>query len=238
MKLDILAFGAHPDDIELGAGGTLAKHARMGNRVGMADLTRGELGTRGTPEIRDGEAQDAARILGASVRINLGFRDGFFANDEQHQMEVIRVLRKYQPEIVICNAIDDRHPDHGRGSRLVSEACFYAGLRKVQTEMDGKLQEPWRPRAVYHYIQFRNLEPDLLVDISDVLDLKLASVKAHMSQFYNPDSTEPDTIISSPEFLANVTNRCADMGRFIGVKYAEAFTVERYPGVHSLMDLL
>lgn len=237
MKLDILAFGAHPDDIELGAGGTLAHQVKLGNKVGLADLTYGEMGTRGNKEIREKEAQEAARVLGASMRMNMGFRDGFFVNDEAHQLELIRVIRHYKPEIVICNAVEDRHPDHGRGSQLVSDACFYSGLRRVETQWAGAEQEAWRPKVVYHYIQFRDLKPDFLVDITDSIDVKMESVKAHTSQFYDPTSTEPKTLISAPEFLDNIVNRASYYGQYIGVKYAEGFMVERYMGVKDLFDL-
>lgn len=228
-KLDILAFGAHPDDVELDAAGTLAKHASIGKKVGIVDLTRGELGTRGSAEIRDQEAALAAKILGLAVRENMNFRDGFFLNDEYHQMELVKVIRKYQPEIVLCNAIQDRHPDHGRGSSLVSDACFLAGLRKVETG-----QEAWRPKAVYHYIQFNRIAPDFVVDVSDFITVKEEAVKAYASQFYSPGSEEPETIISSKGFLESVRHRSADLGRLSGVKYAEGFTVERLPAVDSL----
>jgi len=238
MKLDILAFGAHPDDIELSAGGTLARQAKLGYKTGLADLTYGELGTRGNKEIRLKEAEAAREILGASVRVNLGFRDGFFVNDEKHQLELIRIIRHYKPGIVICNAIHDRHPDHGKGSSLVSDSCFLAGLRRIETEWAGTQQEAWRPKAVYHYIQFREIKPDILVDISDVMEVKMNSVKAHRSQFFDPDSTEPQTLIAQPEFLENISGRAAYYGQYIGVKYAEGFTVERYMGVNDLFHLL
>lgn len=237
MKLDILAFGAHPDDIELGCGATIAKEVANGKRVGVVDLTRGELGTRGTAETRKKEAADASEILGIDVRENLGFADGFFVNDKNHQREIIRMIRKYQPDIVLCNAIDDRHIDHGKGSRLVSDACFLSGLRKIETQLDGKTQEKWRPKHVYHYIQWKNIEPDFVVDVTGYMDTKMASVLAYSTQFYDPDSKEPSTPISSKNFTDSIDYRARDLGRLIGVDHAEGFTVERYVAVNSLFDL-
>jgi len=183
MKLDILAFGAHPDDVELGCSGTILKEISLGKKVGIVDLTRGELGTRGSAEIRDQEASDAAKILGVSVRENLNMRDGFFVNDEKHQLEIIKMIRKYKPETVLCNAIDDRHIDHGKGSKLVSDACFLSGLMKIETVLDGEIQKPWRPKVVYHYIQWKNIEPDFVVDITGFTDKKIESILAYRSQF-------------------------------------------------------
>jgi bacillithiol biosynthesis deacetylase BshB1 len=237
MKLDILAFGAHPDDIELGCGGTIAKEIANGKKVGLIDLTRGELGTRGTAQTRDQEASDAANILGVTVRENLGFADGFFVNDKDHQLKIIEILRKYQPDIVLCNAIDDRHVDHGKGSKLVSDACFLSGLLKIETELDGKPQDKWRPNQVYHYLQWKTIEPDFAVDISGYLDIKMASVFAYKTQFYDPNNTEPETPITSKNFTDSISYRASDLGRLIGVKYAEGFTVERYVAVDSLFDL-
>ncbi|WP_298903076.1 bacillithiol biosynthesis deacetylase BshB1 [uncultured Psychroserpens sp.] len=237
MKLDILAFGAHPDDVELGCGGTVAKEVANGKKVGIIDLTRGELGTRGTAETRDQEASDAAHILGVTVRENLGFADGFFINDKEHQLEVIKMLRKYQPDIVLCNAFDDRHIDHGRGSKLVSDACFLSGLIKIETTLDGVNQDKWRPKQVYHYIQWKNLEPDLAVDISGHIDVKMASVLAYKTQFYDPKSDEPQTPISSKNFTDSIKYRARDLGRLIGTDYAEGFNVERHIAVDSLFDL-
>lgn len=237
MKLDILAFGAHPDDIELGCGGTIAKEIANGKKVGLIDLTRGELGTRGTAQTRDQEASDAAKILGVTVRENLGFSDGFFVNDKDHQLKIIEILRKYQPDIVLCNAIDDRHIDHGKGSKLVSDACFLSGLLKIETELDGKPQDKWRPNQVYHYLQWKTIEPDFAVDISGYLDIKMASVFAYKTQFYDPNNTEPETPITSKNFTDSISYRASDLGRLIGVKYAEGFTVERYVAVDSLFDL-
>ena len=238
MKLDILAFGAHPDDVELGCSGTIAKEISLGKKVGIIDLTRGELGTRGTAETRAKEASDAAKILGVSIRENLGFRDGFFVNDEKHQLGIIKMIRKYQPNIVLCNAIEDRHIDHGKGSKLVSDACFLSGLIKVETELDSVKQEAWRPKLVYHYIQWKNIEPDFVVDISGFIDLKMESVLAYGTQFYDPNSKEPVTPITSKNFLDSIKYRAQDLGRLVGVEYAEGFTVERYLAVNSLDNLL
>ena len=237
IKLDILAFGAHPDDVELGCSGTIAKEISLGKKVGIIDLTRGELGTRGSAEIRDNEAAKAAEVLGISTRENLGFRDGFFANDEKHQLEIIKMIRKYQPEVVLCNAIHDRHIDHGKGSKLVSDACFLSGLRKIETEQNGENQQAWRPKVVYHYIQWENIEPDFVVDISGFMQHKIDAVMAYDSQFYNPDSKEPISPITSKNFLDSVTYRAQDLGRLVGVDFAEGFTTERYLAVNSLADL-
>lgn len=238
MKLDILAFGAHPDDVELGCGGTLAKEISLGKRVGVVDLTRGELGTRGSAEIRDKEANDAAKVLGLSARENLNMRDGFFKNDEEHQLEIIKMIRKYRPEIVICNAIDDRHIDHGKGSKLVSDACFLSGLIKIETELDGTQQEAWRPKLVYHYIQWKNIEPDFVVDVTGFIEKKVEAIMAYSSQFYNPDTKEPTTPIATKNFLDSLHYRAQDLGRLIGTDYGEGFTVERYLAVNSLGDLI
>lgn len=240
MKLDILAFGAHPDDAELGAGATIAKEISKGKKVGIVDLTRGELGTRGSAEIRDQEAARAAKILGVAVRENMEFADGFFVNDKEHKLELIKIIRKYRPEIVLCNAVDDRHIDHARGSKLVSDACFLSGLMKIDTKMDGddEWQEAWRPKLVYHYIQWKNLEPDFVVDVSGFIDKKTEAIMAYSSQFYDPNSDEPETPISSKNFTDSVNYRARDLGRIIGVEHAEGFTVERFVGVDSLCDLI
>jgi len=238
MKVDILAFGAHPDDVELGCGATMAKEVSLGKKVGIIDLTRGELGTRGSAEIRAQEAADAAQILGISARENLGFRDGFFVNDEAHQLEVIKMIRKYKPEIVLCNAIDDRHIDHGKGSKLVSDACFLAGLRRIETTLEGEVQEAWRPKLVYHYIQWKNIEPDFVVDVTGFIDIKMKAVLAYGTQFYDVNSKEPTTPITSKNFLDSIEYRAQDLGRLINKEYAEGFTVERYLAVNSLDDLL
>jgi bacillithiol biosynthesis deacetylase BshB1 len=239
MKLDILAIGAHPDDVELGCGATLAKEVANGRKVGIIDLTRGELGTRGTAETRDEEAFNAAKILGVHSRVNMRFADGFFTNDKEHQLEIIKMIRYYQPELVICNAIDDRHIDHGKGSQLVSDACFLSGLRKIETvhKDEREVQEPWRPKAVYHYIQWKDLEPDVAVNVSGFMDTKMASVLAYKTQFFDPNSEEPETPISSKNFTDSINYRARNLGRLIGVEYAEGYTVERYPAVDSLFDL-
>ncbi len=238
MKLDILAFGAHPDDVELGCAATIAKEISLGKKVGIIDLTRGELGTRGSAEIRDTEAANAAEILGISVRENLKFRDGFFINDEVHQREIIKMIRKYKPEIVLCNAIDDRHIDHAKGSKLVSDACFLSGLPKIETTLEGDVQEAWRPKLVYHYIQWKNIEPDFVVDVTGFMEIKMESILAYSSQFYNPKANEPETPITSKNFLESVKYRAQDLGRLIGTEYAEGFTVERCLAVNSLENLL
>lgn len=237
MKLDILAFGAHPDDVELGAAGTIAKEVSLGKKVGIIDLTRGELGSRGSAEIRDEEARRGGEILGVSIRENLKFRDGFFINDEAHQMEIIKIIRKYKPEIVLCNAIEDRHIDHAKASNLVSSACFLSGLIKIETSLDGIKQEHWRPKQVYHYIQWKNIEPDFVVDISDFMDKKRDAVLAYSSQFYDPNSNEPVTPIASKNFLDSINYRAQDLGRLVGVEFAEGFTTERYLAINSLSDL-
>ncbi|MDT7830122.1 bacillithiol biosynthesis deacetylase BshB1 [Pricia sp. S334] len=236
MKLDILVFGSHPDDAELGAGATIAKEIANGKKVGIVDLTLGELGTRGSAEIRAKEATDSANILGLSVRENLEFADGFFVNDKEHQLGVIRMLRKYRPETVLCNAIDDRHVDHGRGSKLVSDACYLSGLVKIDTKFDGddKWQEPWRPKNVYHYIQWKNLQPDFVVDVTGYIEKKTEAILAYSSQFHDPRSKEPETPITSRNFLDSVKYRARDLGRLVGVEYAEGFTVERLVAVDRL----
>ncbi|MBN9285816.1 MULTISPECIES: bacillithiol biosynthesis deacetylase BshB1 [Flavobacterium] len=238
MKLDILAFGAHPDDVELGCGATIAKEISLGKKVGIVDLTRGELGTRGSAEIRDEEARKAGEILGIAVRENLRFRDGFFVNDEKHQLEIIKMLRKYRPEIVLCNAVDDRHIDHGKGSKLVSDACFLSGLRRIETEVDGAAQEAWRPKVVYHYIQWKNITPDFVVDVTGFMDTKVAAIMAYSSQFYEPNSNEPVTPIATKNFLESLNYRSQDLGRLIGTDFGEGFTAERYLAVNSLENLI
>lgn len=238
MKLDILAFGAHPDDVELGCGGTLAKEIASGKKVGIVDLTRGELGTRGSADLRDQEAAAAAKILGVVIRENLRMRDGFFVNDEAHQLEVIKMIRKYRPEIVLCNAVDDRHIDHGKGSKLVSDACFLSGLRRIETEVEGQSQEAYRPKAVYHYIQWKNIEPDFVVDISGFNHKRVEAIMAYGSQFYDPKSSEPETPIATKNFLESLSYRAQDLGRLIGCEYGEGFTAERYLAVNSLSDLI
>lgn len=239
MKLDILVLAAHPDDAELGAGGTIASHVAKGRKVGVVDFTRGELGTRGTPETRASEAADAAKIMGLSVRENLGLADGFFINDEAHQRKVIQVIRKYQPEIVITNAIYDRHSDHGKGAELAYDSCFLSGLAKIETKDEkGNTQKAWRPKAVYHFIQSQLIEPDFVVDITPFWETKVNAVKAFKTQFFDPNSKEPVTYISTPEFMNLVESRAIEFGHAIGVKYGEGFTVRRYPGVNDLFSLL
>tara|TARA_B110000003_G_scaffold262613_1_gene285455 strand:+ start:35714 stop:36430 length:717 start_codon:yes stop_codon:yes gene_type:complete len=238
MKLDILAFGAHPDDVELGAAATIAKEVSLGKKVGIIDLTEGELGTRGSKEIREIEATKAAKILGVSLRENLKFADGFFINDKEHQLEVIKYIRKYKPDIVLCNAIEDRHIDHGKGSKLVSDACFLSGLKKIVTEFEGKIQEKWRPRLVYHYLQWNNTIPDFVVDISDFMDTKMTAVMAYSSQFYDPKSKEPESPITSKNFTDSIEYRAKELGRLIGVNHAEGFTTERSIAVTSLDKLI
>ena len=227
MKVDVLAIGAHPDDVELGCGGTIAKLISEGKKVAILDLTQGELGTRGTNETRAIEAKNAAEILGISARENLKMKDGFLINSEEYQLRIIKEIRTYQPEIVFCNAVDDRHPDHAKAAKLASDACFLSGLIKIETEESGKKQEKWRPKQVFHYIQWKNLEPDFVIDISGFLDKKIESCLAYKTQFYDPTSTEPTTPISSKSFLDSITYRAQDLGRLAGVEHAEGFTTEK-----------
>lgn len=237
MKVDILAIGAHPDDVELGAGGTVCMEIAAGRKVGIIDLTRGELGTRGSADLRDQEAAHSATLMGLEFRMNMGFKDGFFENDQVHQLALVQQIRRFQPEIIICNAIKDRHPDHGKGSKLVSDACFLSGLTKVETTLSGEPQQAWRPKAVYHYIQDRHIAPDFVVDISEYMDIKMKAVMAFKSQFFDPTSSEPTTAISSKDFLEFLYGRAIEMGRQSGFLYAEGFTLERTAGVDSLFDL-
>ena len=239
MKLDILAFASHPDDIELGCSGTLIAHISAGKKVGIVDLTRGELGTRGTPEIRIQESEAASEVMGIAARENLGFADGFFQNDREHQLKVVEMIRMYKPEVVIMNAVHDRHPDHKRGSDVVSEACFKSGLKMIKTiDKKGEEQDAWRPKAVYHYIQDRFITPDLVVDVTPYWERKMETIRAFKSQFYNPDDSSPNTYISSPEFLEFIEARAKEMGHSIGVTYGEGFTKERNIGVKSFFDLI
>ncbi|MBZ9653014.1 bacillithiol biosynthesis deacetylase BshB1 [Psychroflexus montanilacus] len=238
MKLDILAIGAHPDDVELSCAGTLAKEIDKGKKVGILDLTRGELGTRGTAETRDAEAKHAADILGVSMRKNLEFSDGFFTNNTAHQLEIIKVLRKYRPDIILCNAIRDRHIDHGKGSQLVSDSCFLSGLKKIETICEGNTQKEWRPKLVYHYIQWYDIEPDVVVDITGFMDKKMECIKTYKTQFFDQKSKEPETPISSSNFFDSITYRARNLGRIIGTEHAEGYTVERYPAVNSIFDLI
>jgi N-acetylglucosamine malate deacetylase 1 len=238
MKLNILAFASHPDDAELSCGGTLLLHKSLGKKIGIVDFTRGEMGTRGTPEIRMSESAAASKILQLDARENLGFADCFFNDDKEHRLKVASVIRKYQPEIVLANAIMDRHPDHARAAKLVSESCFLAGLTKTETALEGKPQNAWRIKALYHYIQDRYIKPDFVVDVSEWFDKKMEAILAYKSQFYNPESKEVDTPISSINFLEFLRSRAAEMGRNIGVQYAEGFTAARTPGVKNLSDLV
>ena len=236
MKLDILAFGVHPDDIELSCAGTLLVEKRNGKKVGIIDLTKGELGTRGNARIRKEEAENSAAILGVDVRENLEMADGFFKNDQANQVTIIKVLRKYRPEIILCNAPEDRHPDHGRSADLVSDAVFLSGLKKIETRDDkGNSQEVWRAKYVFNYIQDMYLHPAFVIDISDVFDKKIEAIEAFSTQFYNPDASdkEPQTYISSPEFLESVINRSKMYGKMIGVKYAEGFLSKKMIGVKT-----
>lgn len=227
MKVDILAFGAHPDDVELGCGGTLAKLISEGKTVAIVDLTQGELGTRGTAETRAEEAAAASEILGIKYRENLKMKDGFILNIENLQLEVVAMIRKYKPEIVFANAIEDRHPDHAKASKLVSDACFLAGLPKIKTDLDGNKQEAWRPKQVFHYIQWKNIEPDFVMDITSTMDKKIEACLAYKTQFYDPESKEPMTPIATKDFLESLTYRAQDLGRLSGVDYAEGFTSEK-----------
>lgn len=238
MKVDILAIGVHPDDVELSCSGTLLKHISFGKKAGILDLTRGELGTRGSAELRTQEALLSSKIMGLAFRTQLSFKDGFFENDQAHQIKIIEQIRKHQPEIILCNAIDDRHPDHGRAAKLVADACFYSGLIKVETTLDGKNQSAWRPKAVYHYIQDQYIHPDFVIDISEFIETKHKAIMAFSSQFYDPKSKEPETPISGKDFLENINAKMSIWGRAINVRYAEGFSVNRYPGVNNLFDLL
>lgn len=237
MKLDILVFAAHPDDAELGCSGTIAAHVAKGHKVGIVDFTKGEMGTRGTPELRVKEAEEAGRILGLSARDNMGFQDVYYKDDEAHQLELIKMIRKYRPEIVLANAIRDRHPDHGKGGSLATNACFMSGLRKIETELDGVAQEAWRPKFVYHYIQNNYIEPDFVMDITPFWDTKVKSILAFQSQFHDPNSKEPESFISTPDFLPFIEARSREMGHKIMKTYGEGFTVEKMIGTDDLFDL-
>lgn len=237
MKLDILAIGAHPDDVELGVGATIAKEVANGKKVGILDLTRGELGTRGNADIRDVESINSSNILGVKVRENLKLQDGFFENNKESQIKIIEVVRKYRPEIVLINAPKDRHPDHGKAHSLASIACFLSGLVKIKTEIEDKKQEVWRPKHVYSYIQWKYIEPDFVVDVSEFMDTKIKSILEYKSQFFDPNSEEPETPISSAGFLDSIRNIASEFGKHTGVKYAEGFIVERYPLIDSLFDI-
>ncbi len=238
MKLSILAFGAHPDDVELSAAGTLLKHQAAGAAIGIIDLTEGELGSRGTVDTRYAEAKAAGEILQLSVRENLQMGDGFFTHSEENLLKIVQQIRRFQPTVVFANAHSDRHPDHAKGSKLVSEACFLAGLSKISTSWDGEEQIAYRPKAVYHYIQDHYLVPDFVIDVTDFVPQKMNAIKAYKTQFWDPNSTEPKTPISGEEFFEFLHGRMAQYGRSIGVKYAEGFTVERTLGVSNLFDLI
>ena len=238
MKLDILAIGAHPDDVELGCGATIAKEISLGKKVGILDLTRGELGTRGSAEIRAMEADSAAKILGVEIRENLKFADGFFENNKEHQLEIVKIIRKYKPVVILCNAIEDRHIDHAKGSKLVSDACFLSGLIKISTSLNGKKQDAWKPKQVYHYIQWKNIEPHFVVDVTGFMETKIKAVKAYKSQFYDPNSKEPSSPISSKNFMDSITYRAQDLGRLIGTGYGEGFTADRFVAVKSFDNLI
>jgi len=230
MKLDILAFGVHPDDVELGCAGTIMAAIDQGKKVGIVDLTRGELGTRGTPATRTQEAAAAANIMGVSIRENLDMADGFFANDEAHQRKIISIIRKYQPDIILANAPEDRHPDHGRSAKLVSDAAFLSGLRKIETMHDGSAQNAWRPAYTFHYMQDRFIQPSFVIDITKYMDRKIEAVLAYGTQFNSADTSEPQTYISSPQFLETVKARALMMGKRIGVGYAEGYITEKIIG--------
>lgn len=238
MKLDILAFAAHPDDVELSASGTLMRYVAEGKKVGIIDLTEGELGTRGTVETRYEEAADASKIMGLSARKNLRMPDGFFEDNAENKRLIIEQIRKYQPEIVLANSISDRHPDHGRAGKLVGDACFLAGLRKIETSLEGQEQLPHRPRLVAHYIQDFYLEPSFVIDVTDYVDRKIEVIKAFKTQFYDPNSPEPSTPISGEEFFDFIKGRMLNMGRPAGIKYAEGFTISRVFGVKDLFELV
>ena len=238
MKLDILVFGAHPDDVELSCSGTILAEMAKGKKVGIVDLTRGELGTRGTSETREQEALDAASIMKIDIRENLEMADGFFINDEAHQRKIVTCLRKYQPEIVLCNAPADRHPDHGRAADMVYTAAFLSGLKKIETSENSSLQKAWRPKYVFNYIQDKYFHPDFVVDITDVFEKKIEAIMAYKTQFFNPDSKEPETYISSPEFLESIIYRAKMFGKLIGVKYAEGFISKKMIGVKGFDSLI
>jgi N-acetylglucosamine malate deacetylase 1 len=238
MKLDILAIAAHPDDVELACAGTLMVHAAQGMKVGVLDLTRGELGTRGTAETRAAEAAASAQVMGLEVRDNLGLPDGFFRNDKEEQMALIAAIRKYKPEIVLANAFADRHPDHGRGAQLIAESCFLSGLRRIETFENGQLQEAWRPKQVFHFLQDRYEAPDFVVDITPVIERKKEAIRCFKTQFLAGADNEPQTYISSPAFFEGVIARDSNFGRMVGVPYAEGFKTVKMLGIKSFRDLI
>lgn len=237
MKLDLLVLAVHPDDAELGCSGTIIKHIAQGKKVGIIDFTKGELGTRGTVETREEESRNASNIMGIHARENIGIRDGFFKNDEAHQLKVIEMIRKYQPEIILTNALYDRHPDHGRASELANDAVFLSGLRRIETMMNGEAQQPWKPRLTLQYIQDTYIKPDIIVDISEQMEQKLDAIRAFKTQFDSPSEDEPQTYISTPAFLQSVIARAREMGKNIGAEYGEGFTSRKLLGVDSLFDL-
>lgn len=240
MKLDILAIGVHPDDVELGCSGTIINEVKLGKKVGVLDLTQGELGSRGSVEVRYEEAAKAAMIMGVQVRENLKMADGFFSNDEAHQRKLITAIRRYRPDIVLANSLDDRHPDHGRAARLISDSCYLSGLIKIETSDQGNMQQPWRPRYVFHYIQDRYHEPDFIIDISDVFEQRMNAIKSYTTQFYNPGNEDdgPQTYISTPDFLESIVARARMIGKKIGVKYAEGFNTEKRIGLRNFDALI
>jgi len=237
MKVDILAFGAHPDDVELSAAASLLKHIQQGKKVALVDLTEGELGSRGTIETRYEEAKAASKILGIEDRVNLKMADGFFEHSQENLLKIVEQIRHFKPDIVLANAVEDRHPDHGKASKLVSDACFLAGLVKIKTNLNGENQLPHRPKMVFHYIQDRYIKPDFVVDVTGFEEQKFESIRAYKTQFFDPNSTEPQTPISGKDFFEFLRGRMSEFGRSIGVQYAEGFTVERIAGVDSFFDL-
>lgn len=238
MTLDILALAAHPDDAELSCAATLMKHVDLGYKVGICDLTRGELGTRGTPELRAEESKASTEILKIHARENLGLADGFFENNKENQLELIKIIRKYRPKIVFLNAPDDRHPDHGRSAKLESDACFLSGLRKIETKLNGEFQKEWRPQFMYHYIQDRLLPHDFVIDVSPYFERKIQAIKAFKSQFFDPSSAEPATYISDPKYFDYIEARMIEYGHAIGVKYGEGFIKQRQLGINNIFDLI
>ena len=239
MNVDILAFGAHPDDVELGCGGVIALSVAQGKSVAIIDLTKGELGTRGNAELRIKEAEKAAKILNVKKRENLNFKDCFFVNDESHQLLIIEKIRSYRPEIVLCNAIEDRHIDHTKANRLINDSCFLSGLSKIKTQdKDGKIQDCWRPKLVLEYIQWNEIEPNIILDISEFLEQKISAVTSYSSQFFDPDSKEANTPISSKNFLESVRYRALNLGRLIGKEAGEGFTSRQLLSIKSLDDLI
>ncbi|MHA6696436.1 bacillithiol biosynthesis deacetylase BshB1 [Chryseobacterium sp. A301] len=238
MKVDVLAFGAHPDDVELGCGGTLSMLVEQGKKVVIVDLTKGELGTRGTDKTRAEEAANALKILGISERVNLGMPDGFLENIKDYQLEMVKMIRKFQPEIVLANAIEDRHPDHAKGAKLASDACFLSGLVKIETNLDDVVQKPWRPKQVFHYIQWKEIIPDFVIDITSQMEKKIEACLAYKTQFFDPDSDQPMTPIATKDFLESLTYRAQNLGRLSGVDYAEGFTSEKLLGLKNFDNII